>query len=580
MKFVPNKTPQRALWFVCILCASAVHAFALDREAFSIPHYDLDVRIEPEQHRLAARGKIRLRNDSSAPQKVAVLQVSSSLDWRAVRAGDKALQFVTQPLTSDIDHTGSLSEAIVTLPESVAPHGTMELDVAYEGVILQDATRLTRIGAPEESAKSTDWDQIDSSFTAVRGVGHVAWYPIATDVANLSEGDSLFQVLERWRMRESGATARFVINVWRDREGPPASLLANDASCVHVLKEEGEAQLLLADCNFRSPGAIVPSFVVGLYAEVDRPSIQVFNLSGHAAAAEAYANAAERVAPLITDWFGTAREKAVTTEIPDSSAAPFESGAFQMTPLGTGDPKLLGLAVAHQLTHASFSSPLTWINEGLAHFAQAVYLEQEKGRQAALDYLASHRSVLKETEAEAAASQDDSKHSLVESAREEFVRSKSLCVWWMLRDMIGDAGLKKAIEAYKPDEDKAPSYMPQLIAAQTQRELAWFFDDWVYHDHGLPNFKVESAFARSASPNLFVLTITLENTGTAGAEVPVRIRMAKGESVKRIEVRAKSKTTVRVETPAAPQEIVVNDGSVPESETKDNVFKVVTPPQG
>jgi len=53
--------------------------------------------------------------------------------------------------------------------------------------------------------------------------------------------------------------------------------------------------------------------------------------------------------------------------------------------------------------------------------------------------------------------------------------------------------------------------------------------------------------------------------------------MPKGETVKRIGVRSKGKTTVRVETPTAPQEIVVNDGSVPESETKDNVFKVAPP---
>ncbi len=577
MRFVPNKAAQRVLWFVCVLCASAVHAIALDREAFSIQHYDLDVRIEPEQHRLAARGKITLRNDSPAPQKVAVLQVTSSLDWRAVRAGDKALQFVTQPLTSDIDHTGGLSEAIVTLPESVAPHGTTELEIAYEGVILQDATRLMRIGAPEESAKSTDWDQIDSSFTGVRGVGHVAWYPIATDVANLSEGDSLFQVLARWKSREAGATAHIKIGSWTHSQGSVPTLLVNETSCNLVYKDPQEAHLNQADCSLHLGKTLVPSFVFGQYGEVDRPSIQVFNLSGRATAAEGYADAAEKVASLITDWFGAAREKAVTVDIPDSSAAPFESGAFRMTPLGAGDQKLLGLAVAHQLTHASFSSPRFWINEGLAHLAQAVYLEQGKGRQAALDYLAAHRSALKETEAEAAASQDDSGRSLVDSASEEFVRSKALCVWWMLREMVGDAALKKAIAAYKAEQDKDPSYMPQLIAGQTQRDLGWFFDDWVYHDHGLPNFRVESAFARSASPNLFVLTITLENSGTAGAEVPVRIRMAKGESVKRIEVQAKSKTTVRVETPAVPQEIVVNDGSVPESETKDNVFKVAAP---
>src|SRR5581483_1341206 len=185
-----------------------------------------------------------------------------------------------------------------------------------------------------------------------------------------------------------------------------------------------------------------------------------------------------------------------------------------------------------------------WINEGLAHFAQALYLEQSKGRAAAVEYVRAHRSGLHAGDP-GARSEDESGRSLVNGTSEEMIRSKALSVWWMLRDMVGDAALKKAIAAYKPEEDKNPSYMPGLISAQTQRDLGWFFDDWVLHDHGLPNFKVESAFARSASPTLFVLTITVENTGTAGAEVPVIIRMAKGESVKRVEVRAKGKATVR-----------------------------------
>src|SRR5467141_2301917 len=188
--------------FLCVLCASVVNAFSLDREAFTFTNYDLKIQIEPGQHRLGARGKITLRNDSQTPQKIAVLQISSSLDWRSIKAGDKALQFVSQPYTSDIDHTGALSEAIVTLPQAVAPKGTVELEIAYEGVIVLDATRLTRIGTPEAAANSSDWDQISAKFTAVRGGGYVAWYPVATDVANLSEGDSLFEVLGRWKAKE------------------------------------------------------------------------------------------------------------------------------------------------------------------------------------------------------------------------------------------------------------------------------------------------------------------------------------------------------------------------------------------
>ena len=39
-------------------------------------------------------------------------------------------------------------------------------------------------------------------------------------------------------------------------------------------------------------------------------------------------------------------------------------------------------------------------------------------------------------------------------------------------------------------------------------------------------------------------------------------------------MRAKSKAVIRVETSAAPIEIVVNDGSVPESDISNNTFKI------
>jgi hypothetical protein len=116
--------------------------------------------------------------------------------------------------------------------------------------------------------------------------------------------------------------------------------------------------------------------------------------------------------------------------------------------------------------------------------------------------------------------------------------------------------------------------MPRLIAAQTQRDLQWFFDDWVYHDRGLPDFTVESAFSRKTTNDTFLLTVTLENLGTAGAEVPVIVKFPGGELMKRIEVRAKSKGTFRLETPTAPEQIIVNDGSVPESDVTNNTFKI------
>jgi hypothetical protein len=565
----------KSLSFLCVLCASVVNVFALDREAFSITNYDLTLQIEPEQHRLGARGKITVRNDSQTPQKIAVLQISSSLDWRSVKAGDKAVQFVTQPYTSDIDHTGGLSEAIITLPQAIAPGGTIELEIGYEGVILRDATRLTRIDTPEEAANSTDWDQIDTAFTAVRGAGYVAWYPIATEVANLSEGNSLFEVLGRWKNREAGSKMHLTIGLTTDNSEPP-QVLFNGTKCLNMMRESMGISRFLWDCTYQAARLDVPTFVVADYQVLERPAVEVRYLPGHDVAAANFADAADKVLPFITDWFGPMREKAQTADLPDRKAAAFESGALLLTPLASDDSKIAGLAAAHQLTHAAFLSFRPWIEEGLAHFAQALYLEHEKGRPAALDYMGLHRFALGEIENPTAMprSEDEVNHSLVNTTSEELYRSKAMYVWWMLRDMVGEPALKKAFAAYRPEQDKDASYMPRLIAAQSQRDLQWFFDDWVYRDRGLPDFKVESAFSSKTPTGSFMLTITLDNLGTAGAEVPVVVKYSGGEVMRRMEVRAKSKAVTRVEVPAAPQEIVVNDGSVPERNVTNNVFKV------
>jgi len=558
-------------FFLCV-----VNTFALDREAFTFTKYDLNVSIEPEQQRLGVRGKITLRNDSPVPQKIAVLQISSSLSWRAIKANNTSLQFVAQPYTSDIDHTGALAEAIVTLPDAVPPKNTIELEVAYEGVIVLDATRLTRIGAPEAQALSSDWDQITPKFTAVRGLGYVAWYPIATEAASLSEAKSLFEVQGRWKVRAAASTMHLQVAVANDESDSP-ELLVNATACPVAHEVQNE---FVADCTYRALGSVVPTFVIADYEIVDRQAIAVHFLRGHNASATNYADAAEKVIPLITEWFGAPRGKAETADLIESSSAPYESGSLLLTPLIGTDPKPARLAATHQLTHAAFSSPRPWINEGLAHFAQALYVEQLSGRPAALKYMELHRSAFKADQREnekptaAALAQDEANRSLINTNDEELYRSKAMCVWWMLRDMLGDQALKKALASYRPDEDKEPSYMPRLIQAQTQRDLEWFFDDWVYRDRGLPNFKVASAFIRKTLPAGYMITITVDNLGAAGAEVPLTVKFEGGEVTKRLLVRGQSNGVIRVEVPKQPKEIVVNDGCVPESDTTNNTFRI------
>ncbi len=563
-----------------VLCVSAVNVFSLDREAFTFTNYDLDVRIEPDQQRMAVRGKITLRNDSASPQKNLFLQISSSLDWRSIHVGGKAVQFVSQTYLSDVDHTGVVSEAIVTLPQPIPVQGTVELEIGYEGTIPLDTTRLTRIGVPEEAARHSDWDQIGKSFTAVRGIGYVAWYPVATESADLSEGNSVFATLGRWKEREARSNVR--INLCVVGQGGLPSGFMNDGSTGVPGSSSGATTggdiTSCVEHLFQPVGLTTPAFVLAKYSTLDRPGVGIHYLPDHKSEAEDYALATELATPFVTEWFGAPKDKAEVMELADLEAAPFESGSVLLTPLSvSADSRLVQMTAVHQLTHAAFASPRPWIYEGLAHFAQGAYREQQSGRRAALDFMGLHRTAVADAE-KAISAEDDpgsaASESLINTSIQELYRSKAMYVWWMLRDMVGEAALKKALASYRPEQDKEPSYVQRLIGAQTKRDLEWFFDQWVYRDRGLPDFRVESAYPRPTVGGGYVVTVSVENLGDAGAEVPVTLRMEGGETTQRLEVHAKSKAAIRIESPSTPREDIVNDGSVPESDMSNNMYKI------
>ena len=188
---------MRSLTLIVVLSLCSL-AHAIDRDAFTITRYQLEVQIDRTTHVMAVTGKLTLRNDSKTPEKNIALQVSSSLAWNSITLDDKPVQWLGDNYTSDIDHTGSLSEAIVTLPRAVPSAASITLDVQYGGTITSDATRFTRMGAPADVAARHDWDQISDAFTAVRGLGYVTWYPVAIEAVNMSDGNAVFDAIAVW----------------------------------------------------------------------------------------------------------------------------------------------------------------------------------------------------------------------------------------------------------------------------------------------------------------------------------------------------------------------------------------------
>jgi len=545
---------------LCVLCSLAAPAFAaVDREAFTFTNYDLSVRIDPEQHRLSARGQITLRNDSSLPQKYVTLQISSSLDWQAIKLNGKPAEFVTQSYASDIDHTGALSEAIVTMPAAIAPKATVEIEVGYDGVIVLDASRVARIGVPQAVAKHSEWDQITKSFTAVRGIGYVTWYPVAVEAASLSEGNSVEDAIGRWKVREADAT--MVLKF--ESTGSGAIFFSGTAQHVDVGDESAHPQVFSA-----IPGTSVPVFVKANYQELTpEEHSEVFFLAGQEDAAKRYSDALTTLAPVA--GVGAAPRDLRIFGLPDGDAAPFVTAGMLLTPLRVPMNNDTMLNIVYAKAFSSVTSPRAWIQDGLAHFAQAMFIEQEGNPAAALAYLQSHQEALIAAEKQPGGDA----RSLINCPDGLYLQTKAMYVWWMLRDMLG-TDPRLALLDYKSTEDKDPKYLQRTLEKTTKHDLGWFFDDWVYQDRGLPDFRVSYVNVATIANGGYLVTVTIENLGDAGAEVPITLRIEGGEVDKRIVVHGKAKATIRLQAAAKPTEVVVNDGSVPERDMTNNTYPI------
>ena len=552
---------MKFLGVLCVLCGLSIAGRALDREAFTFTKYDLNVRVEPEQQRLAVRGKITLRNDSSQPQTNLALQISSSLDWRAIRIDGKAAHFVTQEYDSDIDHTGALSEAIVNLSQPIPPKETLTLDIGYEGVIPLDASRLTRVGVSEDRAKHSDWDQISKAFTAVRGMGYVVWYPVATEDASLADGNSVAETIARWQAREAKA----------EMSGTFES--TSDAPIfVSAAKSGAESQKKGDKLNFAELGSNVPTFAIANYEKLasqkKSDEVSIYYLENQREAAEAYGEVAEQIAPIVPESHAALNILA----LPDTDAQPFVAEGMLLTPLTSPITNEAELSIVYAKARQQIASPRAWIYDGLAHYAQAAFIETQKGRAAALEYLSSHEKPL--AEAEKADSKSQVGQPLINSPDDIYLQTKAMAVWWMLRDMMGDSAFNSALLAYHGNEDNDAAYLQKKIEEASHRELQWFFDDWIYHDRGLPEFHVEPIYSTPIENGGFLVTVTVENVGNAGAEVPLILKSESAEIRKRLEVHAKSKASVRIEAQSRPIQVTVDDGSVPERNAGNNVYVV------
>ena len=202
-----------------------------ERTSVAVTAVNLDLHLNAHTGAAEVRAQLTVRNTSDAPLQRVPLRISGALQWESARAEGAALPLDQHRLPDDLDHTGVASELAVTLKQPLAPGASVALDLYYGGTLTASAQRLLALGAPASRAALTDWDTVTDTFTGLRGMGEVLWYPVAGAPALLRDGSAVPDAVEASRTRDAAGSfhlrltlefaPRHCIFLWRTQGASP-----------------------------------------------------------------------------------------------------------------------------------------------------------------------------------------------------------------------------------------------------------------------------------------------------------------------------------------------------------------------
>jgi len=566
-----------------------VEVSSAERASLTFTAYDLDVHLIPAQSKLAVHAGFTVKNSGKEPLSRLAFQISSSLRWEslALRSDGRVspLSFTVQTVDTDADHTGKATEAIVSLSQPLQPGKSLDLTSFYSGEVEQSAERLERIGAPLDQAARADWDRISQEWTALRGFGNVLWYPTAAVPVFLGDGAKLFESVGQTKLQQAAATVHLRLTVEYTGDAPDAAFFCGRREKLVAVSENQNVPVAespgvaTAEFSERLLGFRTPSLFVTDRAGTVTDNSLISAVTDHYDALPNYGAAAAKVQPLLTEWLGTGPLSMLN--ILDHDGQPFEDDTLLVTPMRAAAPDALAPSVVHSLAHAWFGSSHVWLDEGVAQLMSLLWIEQGEGREIAVEHLQQEAKTLALAEpatspnsSSVSSSSSDSPaeegQSLIQASDEVYYRTKAAAVLLMLRSLAGDDALKRALQFYRTDkQDGNPKEFQRVLERMSRRDLGWFFDDWVYRDRGLPDLSIASVTPRALDKigdkgAGWLVAVEVRNDGGAMADVPVTVRSGTLTQTQRLRVPGHSSSSTRIVFEGTPDEVLVNDGTVPE----------------
>ena len=280
---------------------------ATERRSVTIIGTNLDLHLNAHTGNVEARAQVTVRNAGDGPLPQVLLRISGPLRWESARmAGGTSLPLEQHHLADDLDHTGVSTELALTLPQPLAPGASLALDLYYGGTLSASAQRLLALGAPASRAALTDWDTVTDTFTGLRGMGEVLWYPVAGAPALLRDGSAVTDAVERSRTRDAASTFHLRLTLEYEGSQPDAAFFCGERKPLKPLvadaQQASERGAVVAEWT-RSPlGSHTPSLFIASGAPAGTGTVRV--MTTDPAASAAVNEAADRVRPMLAEWLG------------------------------------------------------------------------------------------------------------------------------------------------------------------------------------------------------------------------------------------------------------------------------------
>lgn len=453
-----------ALFSAGALAPPALRAQA-EPSPYHLADYELEVEVVPDIHQL--RGRARFQVVANEPLASVILRLNQNLKVeRVVGAQGKRLNF---------EQTPSAETVRVDLAKPLSAGGSAALQVDYVGAfdpaLKPDTAPMLAAIAPGQSYLLPPAD----------------WFPRTVNV------------WERFGLRLGVTLPEGEVAI---ASGRRESASAPSPGKTHSV--------------FRAAAAApMGTLAVGRYEEVSPPAGAPLTFYLHSVPTSYAAANAKKLSDIIaffSDKFGPLKEPGLAiVEVADDSWEAYAAPGLLLLPTRQWSEsiseRLLARSVARQwwakrVSPASQSD--AWLAEGLARYAEALYLEHAGGEEA-LRRVLEDLTISALVDESAAPIANAHRLAPFSSEYDSVVRDKGAMVFHMLRQVIGDEAFFRLLQTYSQrfaGRGATIDDFERLAEEVSGQPLDYFFGQWV-RSTGVPQFEMDYIIKRVSNPEGF-----------------------------------------------------------------------------